>query len=228
MADAGLRRSSRSGRRPRATARWCRSSTSRSTARTRRVRLRLRRATSSTAPASTRPLERDRPTRTRPSTRSRTAALKVTTVAGDIRAGRARGTCCSSRADHAGAGLGDRDEALGHDQDGYQQGGLSPRATTPTTSSSTRSPTTGRPDQPDRAALRGRRASSGPQPQLRRVPTGTTKIWLRLTKTGTTYTGRVLVRRDDLDALRRRRAERRWSSPRFGLYTVGVNAPAAR
>ena len=61
--------------------------------------------------------------------------------------------------------------------------------TTTTSSSSTRSPTpTTTRDQPHRAALRGRRATANPQPQVN-VPAGTANIWLRLTKAGTNYSG---------------------------------------
>jgi hypothetical protein len=49
-------------------------------------------------------------------------------------------------------------------------------------------------DQPHRAPLRGGRAPSRPAAQRRRAR-GTTDIWLRLTKAGTSYSGAVLLRR---------------------------------
>ena len=79
-----------------------------------------------------------------------------------------------------------------------------------------------RPDQPDRAALAGRRHVRQPQPNID-VPTGTTDIWLRL-KTGQRPTRAVLAS----TARPGRRSAPRWRTPwraaAFGLYTVGVNA----
>ena len=43
--------------------------------------------------------------------------------------------------------------------------------------------------QPDRAALRGRRGHPATRPQLRRCRRARTEVWLRLTKTGTSYAG---------------------------------------
>ena len=50
------------------------------------------------------------------------------------------------------------------------------------------------------------------------------RIWLRLTKAGDQYTGEYSFDGDDLDRAAGGRAER-MVSPRFGLFTAGVNSP---
>ena len=52
-----------------------------------------------------------------------------------------------------------------------------------------------------------------------------TDIWLRLTKAGDNYTGRVLARRHDLDGARRRRSTNAMADPDFGLFAFAPQAP---
>ena len=149
------------------------------------------RVTSSTATRST------RRSGTRSSARTTTkyvvegGALKVTTVAGDIYSG--RDTAVNTRnfllqtADHAGADWVIETKLVGHDRAAAtSRAACWPTATTATTSSSTLISDDGQTaDQPDRAALGGRRHRPEPAAAVRTCPPGTTDIWLRLTKTGT-------------------------------------------
>ena len=120
--------------------------------------------------------------------------LKVTTVAGDIYANErpAEPELLLQSADHAGAGLGARDEALAaRSTDGYEQGGLVVCSDDDNyVKFDAISDVRTDPDQPDRAALaRSAARRSRTRSRTPTCPPGTTNIWLRLTKTGTTYKG---------------------------------------
>src|SRR4051794_33268214 len=67
-------------------------------------------------------------------------------------------------------------------------------------------------------------AIQNPQPEFTQVPTGTTTIWLRLTKAGTSYTGEYSFDGTTWNALSAAIANTQ-TTPKFGLYTLGVQAP---
>ena len=64
---------------------------------------------------------------------------------------------------------------------------------------------------------------SGPNPPIRRSRAGVTDIWLRLTKAGTSYSGRVLARRDGLDGVREP-VTNPMAEPDFGLFAIAPQA----
>ncbi|HWK28422.1 MAG TPA: ThuA domain-containing protein [Solirubrobacter sp.] len=69
-------------------------------------------------------------------------------------------------------------------------------------------------------------AVQDPQPQVTNVPTGTTDIWLRLTKAGTSYSGEYSYDGTTWTAFSDAVANTQ-TAPRFGLYTLGVQDAGA-
>ena len=70
-------------------------------------------------------------------------------------------------------------------------------------------------------------AVTDPQPQVTSVPTGTTTIWLRLTKAGTTYTGEYSFDGTTWTSIGAAVTNAQ-TAPKFGLYTLGVQAAGHR
>ena len=134
-------------------------------------------ATSSTAPRSTRSrwnaIAHDDPTKYTVAD----GALSVTTVAGDIYAGpTGGGTLLLQAADHAGAGLRARDEALRHDRRRLPQGGIIVYGDDDNYVKLDAISDDGH-DRINRIELRSRGRRHGrpdPQPQIADVPAGTT------------------------------------------------------
>ncbi|MEZ0294463.1 MAG: ThuA domain-containing protein [Solirubrobacteraceae bacterium] len=147
--------------------------------------------------------------------------LKVTTVAGDMR-NEAPNLFLQS-ADHAGPDWEIETKLSGTIQDGYQQGGLVAWGSGADFVKLDAISDVGF-DRINRIELRSQVGGTFIQPQPNAdVPTGTTNIWLRLKKTGTTYQGSYSFDGTTWTTFGDG-VQNAVASPRFGLYTVGVNA----
>jgi PKD repeat protein/glucose/arabinose dehydrogenase len=156
-------------------------------------------------------------------------ALRVTTVGGDIYSGPDSGADTRNfflqTPDHAGADWVIETKVSGDLSGGYEQGGLlayeddgdyvkfdliSDDGTTA----------------PNRIELRSEESDAvqDPQPQVTPLPAGTSAAWLRLTKTGTSYTGEYSFDGQTWTALPAT-VQNDMPAPRFGLFTLGVNSP---
>ncbi|HET8786833.1 MAG TPA: ThuA domain-containing protein, partial [Candidatus Limnocylindrales bacterium] len=154
-------------------------------------------------------------------------ALRITTVAGDIyQTGDSSGTrnFMLQTADHAGADYV-LETKLSSDADGgYQQGGILVytdddnyvKLDAISDANQTRL---------NRIELRSETAAAigNPQPQVN-VPAGTTDIWLRLTKLGTSYSGEYSFDGQTFTAMSAAVTHEQ-VAPRFGLFTIGANQP---
>ena len=139
--------------------------------------------------------------------------LTITTELGDIYTGDTNpppNNFILQSADHAGADWVIETKLSGDDHRRLRPGRPDRlRATATTTSSSTRSPTPAtRGSTASSCARRSAARSRTRSRQTSTCPAGTTNIWLRLKKAGTTYTGEYSFDGDDLDAGRGHGAER--------------------
>ena len=166
---------------------------------------------------------------TRPRTTVGGGNLTITTELGDIYTGDTNpppNNFILQSADHAGADWVIETKLSATITDGYAQGGLIAYVrTATTTSSSTRSPTPARRGSTaSSCARRSGGAIQNPTAGRPDVPAGTTNIWLRLKKAGTTYSGEYSFDGTTWTAVAAT-APNAMESPSFGLFAFGPQAP---